>query len=214
MRNDATSPPTREHGLMACPECDLLVREADTAEACDIHALCPRCGAHLYRGGSNNLENTLALAIGALVLLAAANAFPVVGLDIQGQRIETTVFGAAASLWHAGMQMVAVLVLLTTTVLPLMELAALVWMVLPLRTGRRPPGFPWVFRMLRMAHPWAMVEVFLMGIIVALVKLSHLADVLPGAAAWCFGGLMLLLTTLTVIVEPRSLWLAWEESRP
>jgi paraquat-inducible protein A len=212
MRNDAMLPPTHEHDLTACPECDLLVREVTGAEASENHALCPRCGAHLYRGGHNSLENTLAIACGALVLLAAANAFPIVGLDLQGQRIDTTVVGAAASLWREGMQMVAVLVLLTTTVLPLLELAALVWMVLPLCFGKRPPGFPWIFRMLRMAHPWAMVEVFIMGILVALVKLAHLADVLPGAAAWCFGGLMLLLAALTAIVEPRHLWQAWEEA--
>lgn len=198
--------------LSACPECDLLVRDAAATDAREIHALCPRCGAHLYRSGGNSLENTLALACGALVLLVAANAFPVVGLDIQGQRIETTVVGAAISLWREGMQIVAVLVLLTTTVLPLLELTALVWMVLPLRFGKRPPGFSRVFRILRMAHPWAMVEVFIMGILVALVKLAHLADVLPGAAAWCFGGLMLLLTILTAVVEPRDLWQAWEEA--
>lgn len=212
MSNDATLPPTHEPCLTACPECDLLVRETTTAEESDFQALCPHCGAHLYRVSRNSLENTLALACGALVLLAAANAFPIVGLDIHGQRIETTVVGAAASLWREGMQMVAVLVLLTTTVLPLLELTALVWMILPLRFGKRPPGFPWIFRIIRLAHPWAMVEVFIMGILVALVKLAHIADVLPGAAAWCFGGLMMLLTTLTAIVEPRDLWNAWEEA--
>jgi len=194
----------------ACPECDLLVGEVT---GCGRYtASCPRCGARLYRHDRHSLDNTLALACGALVLLAAANAFPIVGLDLQGQRIDTTVVGAAVRLWREGMQIVAILVLLTTTLLPLLELTALVWMALPLRFGKRPPGFRWLFRLMRMAHPWAMVEVFIMGVLVAVVKLAHLAEVLPGAAAWCFGGVMLLLVTLATIVEPRDLWQAWEEA--
>jgi paraquat-inducible protein A len=109
---------------------------------------------------------------------------------------------------------VAVLVLLTTTILPLLELTAVIWMVLPLHFGRRPPGFAPLFRILQLAHPWAMIEVFILGVLVALVKLSHLADVLPGTAAWCFGGLMLLLTSLSAVIEPRDLWRAWEAARP
>lgn len=200
--------------LTICPECDLLVREAASAEVSGFTALCPRCGALLHRRHRNSLENSLALAFAALVLLVAGNVFPIVGLDIQGQRIETTVIGAAASLWDEDMRAVAVLVLLTTTLLPLLELGAVLWMVLPLRLGRRPPGFVTMFRALQLAHPWAMVEVFILGILVALVKLAHMAEVLPGPAAWCFGGLMLLLATLTVVIEPHDLWQTWEEARP
>ncbi|MCL1089107.1 paraquat-inducible protein A [Shewanella profunda] len=190
----------------ACPECDLLVDGTTNSGHCS------RCGARLYRQGRHSLDNTLALACSALVLLIAANAFPIVGLDIQGQRIETTVIGAAVSLWREEMGMVAILVLLSTTVLPLIELAGLVWMALPLRLGKRPPGFSWVFRVLHMAHPWAMIEVFIMGLLVALVKLTNVADVFAGAAAWCFGCVMLLLAILHTIVEPRDLWQAWEEA--
>jgi paraquat-inducible protein A len=203
--------PTTERRLAACRECDLLVGEV-LSESGSYTALCPRCGAHLYRHNGNSLENTLALACAALVLLIAANAFPVVGLDIGGQRTETTMFGAAGRLWEEGSPAVSVLVLLTTTIVPLLELAAIIWMVLPLRLGRRPPAFPWLFRALKMTHPWAMVEVFILGVLVALVKLAHIAVVHPGAAAGCFGGLMLVLTTLTAVIEPRDLWRAWEEA--
>lgn len=199
--------------LMACPECDLLVRAADAPGASRYSVLCPRCGAHLYRHSRNGLENTLALACAALVLLVVANTFPVVGLNIQGQRIDTTVIGAAIQLWRNDMPAVSVLVLATTTLTPLLEMAAVIWLTLPLLTGRRPPAFARVFRALRAAHPWAMVEVFLLGILVALVKLAHLADVLPGPAMFCFGALMLLLTSISASIEPHDLWRAWEEAR-
>lgn len=200
--------------LSACPECDLLVRVTEAREAPRYSALCPRCGALLYRHSRNCLENTLALACACLILLAVANSFPIVGLDIQGQRIDTTVFGAAAQLWREDMPAVAILVMVTTTVTPLLEMAGVIWLVLPLMFGRRPPGFARVFRTLQAAHPWAMVEVFILGILVALVKLSHLAEVLPGPAMLCFAALMLLLTAISAIIEPRDIWLAWEKARP
>lgn len=196
--------------MTACPECDLLVGQAMPPRASHYSTVCPRCGALLQRHSRNSLENTLALACACLVLLIVANTFPVVGLNIQGQRIDTTVIGAAIQLWRADMPVVSLLVLVTTTITPLLEMAGVIWLVLPLMYGRRPPGFTWVFRSLQAAHPWAMVEVFLLGIMVALVKLSHLADVLPGPSMLCFGALMLLLTTISAIVDPRDLWQAWE----
>lgn len=199
--------------LIACHECDLLVRETGGQDSPHYSAHCQRCGALLYRGSHHSLEKTLALAFACLVLLAVANVFPVVGLNIQGQRIDTTVIGAATRLWQNNMQAVSILVLMTTTVMPFLEMAAIIWLVLPLMFRRRPPAFAQVFRMLQAAHPWAMVEVFMLGILVALVKLSHLAEVLLGPSMLCFGALMLLLTTISVIIEPRDLWQAWQEAQ-
>src|SRR5690242_6663948 len=120
---------------MACRECDLLVRPADAPVDVHYSALCPRCGALLYRRSRRGLENTRALACAALALLAVANAFPVVGLNIQGQRIDTTVLGAALQLWREGMPAVAILVLATTTLTPLLEISAVIWLTLPLMLG-------------------------------------------------------------------------------
>lgn len=213
--------PMPDEALTACPECDLLVcvepESPTTAGAAlpdHFSALCPRCGAHLYKRGRHSVENSLAIVSAALVLLLVANAFPVVGLDIKGHRVDTTVLGAARQLWQEGMPLVSLVVILTTVLMPLVELGAMFWMVLPLHLGRRPPGFVRVFRTLQLARPWAMVDVFIMGILVALVKLSHLAEVLPGIAMWSFGGLMLLLTVLAAVLEPRDLWQAWEAAPP
>ena len=138
--------------------------------------------------------------LGAVGLIG--NFFPIVGLNIQGQHVETTVFGAAHQLWHEDMPIVAMLLITTTVLVPLIELCVLIWLLLPLRAGRRPLGFVRLFRTFLLAHPWAMVEVFILGVLVALVKLSHMADVLPGPAIWCFGLLMLVLTALSATLNP------------
>jgi len=187
----------------------LLLRERPLPSAHGT-TVCPRCACVLERADSNSLERSLALACAALVLLVIANLFPIVGLNLQGQHVETTVFGAARQLWHEDMPVVALLLIGTTVLVPLLELCVLIWLLLPLRLGRRPPGFVVLFRTFLLAHPWAMVEVFILGVLVALVKLSHLADVLPGAAIWCFGLLMLVLTAMSATFNPRVLWATWD----
>lgn len=197
--------------LTACHECDLLLRELPIGELSGV-AACPRCACVLNRADTNSLERSLALACAALVLLVIGNFFPIVGLNIQGQHVETTVFGAAHQLWHEDMPIVAMLLITTTVLVPLIELCVLIWLLLPLRAGRRPLGFVRLFRTFLLAHPWAMVEVFILGVLVALVKLSHMADVLPGPAIWCFGLLMLVLTALSATLNPPLLWAAWDEA--
>lgn len=212
MANELSRNLSDRHGLTACPECDLLLGQPRPQEHQGHAAVCPRCGAVLHKCGS--LEKTLAIACAALVLLALGTVFPVIGLEINGQRTEATILGAVDMLWRNGMPAVAVLVLLTTTVVPLVELLAVIWLVLPLHFGRRPRAFVGVFRALQLARPWAMTEVFLLGTLVAMVKLSHVADLLPGIAIWSFGGLMVLLSALTEFAQPKALWRAWEAIQP
>lgn len=198
--------------LLVCHECDLLLRDAGLTEP-GTRVVCPRCDAELYRVGNNSLEHCLALSFAAMLLLFIANLHPIVGLNIQGHQIETTVLGAARQLWQEGMPVVGALLFLTTVLMPLIELSALLWILFPLWRGYRPPHFSLVIRVLRLTHPWAMVEVFILGVLVSLVKLSHLADVLPGPAIWCFGALMLVLSALSSMLDHREIWNAWEAAR-
>lgn len=213
MTDDSRSSSFRS--CVACHECDLLLNPPQLSRAGE-QALCPRCGAMLYRQPAQDhpLESVLALAVTALILLVLANAFPVVGLNLKGHHIETTVPGAAWQLWADDMPAVALLLLATTLLMPLLELAALVWLILPLHLGWRAPGFVAVFRLLQGVEPWAMVEVFLLGVLVSLVKLAHLAEVLPGVALWCFAALMLVLAGLGVRLNHHDLWHAWEHAKP
>ena len=212
MGADSSPSPADRPAVTACHECDLLLREDRAASHRSCSLVCPRCGAPLHRSGRGSPETMLALACAAMVLLAVANTYPVLGLEINGQRVDSTVFGGVEALWRQRMQPVAVLVLLTTIVAPLLEVAAVIWLALPLWRGRRPRAFAAIFRALQLARPWAMTEVLILGMLVATVKLAHFADLLPGAGIWAFGGLMLVLAAVTTAVEPHGLWRAWEEA--
>jgi paraquat-inducible protein A len=190
--------------LVACHECDLLQQEVVLPPGGT--ALCARCKAVLYSNRRNSLDRALAFATGAAVLFAVANAFPIVGLQVNGELIQTTLFGAARSLYADGMHTLAAVVLVTTVVAPLIELTALIALLLPLKLDRPARYSASLYRALRAIQPWRMVEVMMLGVLVALVKLAHLAEVIPGIALFALAGVVILLAACLSTFEPRILW--------
>jgi paraquat-inducible protein A len=104
------------------------------------------------------------------------------------------------------MWLVAMLVLFMAVIMPFAELAALAYLLVPLAYGRRAPGFTTVFRLLQFASRWGAVEVFVLGALVSLVKLGHVADVAPGIALVSYGALMLVIAAIEASFDPRELW--------
>jgi paraquat-inducible protein A len=190
--------------LIACHECDLLQREIVLSPGGT--ACCSRCGAVLYRNKPDSLDRTLAFTVGAAVLFILANVFPVVGLEAQGSRTSTTLFGTVRTLHDQGMTSVAVLVFVTTILMPALDIGAMLYMLLPIRLGVVPKGLPAMFRLVQTVRPWGMVEVFMLGTLVSLAKLSHIAAVRPGIALWSFGMLMFLVAAAAVSFEAHDFW--------
>lgn len=190
--------------LIACHECDLLQHETPLPP----HGIarCRRCGAELYRDHPNSLDRALAYTLGAIILFMVANAFPILGLKVRGEIVQTTLFGGVRALYRENMRLVAGLVFVTTIIMPLTQLAGLAYLLLPLKFKRIPRWVAPAFRILVFARTWSMVEVFMLGVLVALVKLSNIAGVVPGIALWSFGVLMLLLAAATSSFDPRALW--------
>jgi paraquat-inducible protein A len=190
--------------LIACHECDLLQRELPLPPNGVLR--CVRCNAELSRSRPDSVDRALALTLSAMVLFCIGNAFPIVGLDVNGDLVQTTLLGAARVLYDDGMWPIAGLVLATTFVMPLLQMATMTYLLVPLRLGRVPYHFDVVFRLLQMARPWGMTEVLILGMLVALVKLAHIASVVPGTALWTFGALMVLLAAASSAFDPREFW--------
>jgi paraquat-inducible protein A len=190
--------------LIACHECDLLQHE--TALAKGATARCRRCGATLYRSPPASVDRALALTLAAIVMFAVANAFPIVGLSVNGTLVETTLFGAARVLYDDGVWPLAGLVFVTTLLMPLLDMAAVTYVLLPLRAGHIPRRPDFVLRVLRRVTPWGMIEVLILGMLVALVKLAAIATVVPGIAMLAFGAVMLLLASAAVAFDQHDIW--------
>ena len=159
----------------------------------------------LYRGVSQNLDRVAAMTLAALFTFLIAQAFPIVELDANGIISQTTLIGAIVALWDENMQIVAALVFCSTILFPLCELVALLYVLIPLRAGYVPAGFNLVLRAIQSVRPWGMIEVFMLGVLVTLVKMVSLARVIPEAALFAFGALTLMIAVV-VSFDPGALW--------
>ena len=190
--------------LIACHECDLLHQSQPLPPGGT--ARCIRCGAVLYRRKPNSLDRVLALTATGLILFIVANAYPFLTFRLEAQKQETTLITGVMELYAQGMWIVAGVVLLTSILLPLLELVGMLYVLLPLKFNRRPWKLQLFFRLVRGFKPWGMMEVFMVGILVAFVKLSKMATIIPGIALYAFMLLIFVLAASAAALDPHIVW--------
>ncbi|QHI97760.1 paraquat-inducible protein A [Xylophilus rhododendri] len=188
---------------IVCESCDTVWRRTPLRPREVSH--CRVCGAELDRHAGAHRRRLLPLSVASLITFAVANLFPIVEIELRGRTSQTTLAGAVVALAAEGRSLVALLVLATTIVFPLMQLLILIWLLVPRAPRELPGGFAWMVRTMQSLRPWGMVEVFLLGVLVALIKLSGLAKVLPGPALFAFAALTVLLTAV-LSFDPRGFW--------
>jgi paraquat-inducible protein A len=198
--------------VILCPACDLAYRR--TPAPASGRTRCRRCHGSLQRAETAGIETAIALAACALVLLWLANAYPLVTLYVNGSTRATTLMGAALGLYHQNYRSLGVLVFLTTVIAPLLQITALLYVLVPLWRKRTARGQKLVLRLLSRARPWTFVEVFMLGTVVALVRLAKFAHVVPGVSLWSCGLLMLCLSALTSLTPAEQLWRWAARGRP
>lgn len=194
--------------VTTCHDCGLLQQISHMPE--DGAVKCCRCAATLRKRErvkpEKSIEHTLALVITALVLLAISNAFPIVQVDAEGHEMASTLFGCVKYLFTHDMVFLAGLVFLTTIGAPLIQLAGLLYILLPLNFKRIPPFAPQIYRLVRIITSWSMLEVLMLGILVSVVKLSAMATVAPSIALWSFALLMIVIAAILNDVDKEMLW--------
>ena len=191
---------------VACPDCDLLQHVPLLPSR--GKALCCRCGKVLAINKPGGNERTLALAIGAAIVFVIANSFPLMGLSAAGREVDTTIIGGAWTMWQEGNQLTAALVGLCAVVAPAGYI--LITMVALIAIRRHPSAPGWVGDLLHwaeLAQDWAMAEVMMLGILVALIKISDLATVIIGLGMFAAGTLIALLAAMAINFDPEEIWM-------
>jgi paraquat-inducible protein A len=191
--------------LIACHECDLL-HHIPAHEGPRRVSRCRRCNAALHRGVEDSIDRTLALTLAGVMLFVVANSFPFLAFKMQGQETQTTLISGVVDLYTQGKWEIAILVLLTTIVVPLVQLLLQLYVFLPLKLNRIPWNMAGVFRIGQNLQTWNMMEVFLIGILVAVVKLVGMAQIIPGLALWSFALLIVTLAATGANLDPRVVW--------
>jgi paraquat-inducible protein A len=199
--------------LASCPHCDLIQRIPELAPG--AAARCPRCGEELWRPREDSINRTLALTIAAAILFIVANTVPMLGIRVVGRSTSTTVMGGVAQLWAQGMVSVAALVFFTAVLAPALQICFMLAIAIEAR-GENPRR--WIAVLLRHnrhTQTWSMVEVMLLGVLVALVKIKDYASVVPGDALFMLGALVVMLSAAQVTFDPRQVWarIEWVDRR-
>jgi paraquat-inducible protein A len=159
------------------------------------------------------VEKTLSLSVSALILWVVANVFPFLSFGLPGNLVETNLVSGVVSLYEQGQPILSVVVLITSIIAPALQIAGLIYVLAPLNRGLRLPQYKRVMRWMGHLKPWSMMEVFMLGILVSMVKLGGMADVIPGVALWAFCCLIVVLSWALSTLEPRVIWEKLDDAR-
>jgi paraquat-inducible protein A len=190
--------------LTHCHACGLIQRLPPIPAG--GRADCARCGSPLHRDRPGDLDPSLALTLAGLVLFVVANTLPFLSLQMQGQTTETTPFTGVAQLYAQGQWPLAAVVGFTSILAPGLQLLLLLAVLVPLRLGQPPPWLPGLFRHIRSLAPWGMMDVFLLGILVAVVKMAEMATIVPGTALFAYVTLIFVLAAAQAALDPSLVW--------
>jgi paraquat-inducible protein A len=195
--------------MIACEFCDQVSRLPALAPG--EKASCSRCGGLLAKMSRSPIEGTLAVAIAAGLLLVLANVYPFLRFSLEGQVQENKIITGVFGLWDAGQGGLAALILFTTVLAPALRILGLIYVLLPLSIGRVPPHVAGALRFQESLVSWAMLDVYMLALLVALVKLAQMATVQIELGAYCFVALFVALTMVGALYDREALWDRVEE---
>jgi paraquat-inducible protein A len=196
-----------EASVVPCDTCG-LVQEVERLPPGTV-AECLRCGSFLAaRSTTRRLEVVAALSLAALVLYVPANIFPIMKMYMYGGYSESTVWDGIVLLMQYDQWLVAIIVFLASMVIPLVKLAGLFSLVVTARMGwgRRLRSRTQLYKFIDAIGPWAMLDVFLLAVLVALVKLNTWAKVIPGPGLLAFTAVVVLTMLASAAFDPKLIW--------
>ena len=191
------------NSILICRDCDTVYRSIPLQRG-DL-ALCRRCNAVLARYFGADTESGLALIIAAAIFFAIANLTPILSIEVGGVETKANIWFAVRSLQQGWISFAAIGLAFTTFLIPAVQISLLFWVLLFACAGLRPPGFGALMKLLHRIRPWSMTEVFLLGALVAIVKLANWVPIAAGAGIWAMAALTIVLAVLGRC-DPASWW--------
>ncbi len=190
--------------LIACPSCSQLHQAGMPPRGASL--ACIRCGDILHRKPRGDFQIALALTFTAFLLFLIANTFPLATFEISGRSQPGNLISGVIALYIEGYWELAGLVLFTTILAPLLYLVGLLYVLLPLSFGWRPWKLALVFRAIEALTPWAMLEVYMLGILIALIKLGSFGEVVYGGGLYAFFALTFAILAIHRSLDRHAIW--------
>ena len=189
--------------LIICEHCDCVYEKVTLAK--HQKTLCTRCGGVLQRYNGLTVEQRLALTFTALMLWIFANFYPVMSISLKGLKNSATLWDSVLALSLGPITFIAMVAAIAMIIAPIFQLLLLIWVLSFALAHQRSPGFRFCMRWLETLRPWSMLEVCLLGAMVAVIKLAGLLDVLPGIGLFALAILSLMMIRIAGR-DIRDLW--------
>jgi paraquat-inducible protein A len=199
-------------GDIACQNCDLLLSVAPLQDG--ETASCPRCGHFLTRKLIDPYGRVISFTIAAIILLIMANSYIFLSFGASGLESVITLRETPGAVWKYGMPAVAVMVAAFIIVIPAIILALLLLLCIPLHEGRYRPWLTTMAKWVFLIQNWSMVEVFIIGVIVSLVKIAAMATVELGISFWAYAGFSICFTLAVSSLDRYQCWERIEALKP
>ena len=189
-----------EQGLQGCHVCTGVV-------AASAHE-CGGCGAKLHAGPGRSIQETWAWLVTSIVLYIPANFLPIMHTTFLGRESENTIFGGVITLWEHGSYPIAIVIFGASVFVPIAKILVLGWLSISVQMGSAVAleQKTRLYRVTEFVGRWSMIDVFVVGILVALVQLGNIMTILPGAAALAFAGMVATTMLAAIAFDPRLIW--------
>lgn len=204
-------PTALKASLIACHSCHLVCQAAQPNEK--VFAICPRCGAQLHARKPNSIARTWALVIAAFVFYIPANVLPVTRVISFGKAQTDTIMSGVIYFVKSGSWPIALVIFVASIFVPLLKLCLLIFLLISvqIKSKWRPKDRTRLYRITEAVGRWSMVDIYVVTILVALVKLGALATIEAGPGAVFFAGVVVITMFAAMSFDPRLIWDAQEQ---
>jgi paraquat-inducible protein A len=191
-------------GVEACPDCDMLYTDVTLPPGKKLR--CSRCGTTLRIFKRNSVDKALAMSLTGLLLYIPAMTLPIMTISVVGLTGTSSVIDSLIIMYRTGFPFVGSMVLLVCFLFPLIKLALLFWASLSLKIGRSSNTLPLVFRTYKHLAEWGMVEVYMLGILISIIKMHSMGTLDFNPGFYSFSALFLITVGSSVVVDKRLFW--------
>ncbi len=196
----------RKLGLVSCHDCHLLSRMPQ--RAAHQEAACPRCGGELHQRKPNSLMRTWALVLAAMILYIPANVLPMTITTTLGSVSADTIMSGVIYFMHSGSWAIALVIFTASVFVPFLKFTILIYLLLSVqfKSIKRPRDRTRLYQFTEAVGRWSMLDIYVVTILVALVKLGAFAEIEAGPAAIYFAAVVVMTMLASESFDPRLIW--------
>lgn len=191
-------------GLRLCP-CCMAILPADQKE-------CPRCQTDGYVRRPNSLQWTISLLVTSIILYIPANLLPIMVTEVLGNPLSSTIMAGVILIWEDGSYPVSLVIFIASIVVPTLKMLAIAWLCYDasrdgaIKSRQDRERMHLMYEIVEFVGRWSMIDVFVIGVLSALVRMGRLMSIYPDIGALLFALVVILTMIAAMMFDPRLLW--------